>query len=107
MLEMHNISEQITSYTEVPEALNYFHGYQPNGQLKKSLILLDIHMPGIDGFSFLEEFAKLNPALRRTWSIYMLSSSISPVDIKRAEAHPLVTGYVMKPLTESFFNQFK
>ena len=107
MLDMHQIAEHVSAFTEASEALGYLHSYYPNGKPEKRLVLLDIHMPGMDGFAFLDEFGKLNPGQQQAWSIYMLSSSISPVDIERAEAHPLVEGYVMKPLTATFFDQFR
>lgn len=108
MLEIHKVADQISLFTGAEDALTYLQ--DQNGALAsghEQLILLDIHMPGTDGFGFLDAFGKMDEGMRVPWKIYMLSSSISPDDIERAEEHPLVEGYIMKPLTANFFNQFK
>jgi CheY-like chemotaxis protein len=63
------------------------------------LILLDINMPVMDGFGFLEEFSKLQRVRNRNISVVMLTSSANRKDMQRAEEYN-VTGYLDKPLTE-------
>ena len=63
------------------------------------LILLDVNMPVMDGFGFLEEFSKLQRVRNRNISVVMLTSSDNQKDVQRAE-HYNVTGYLSKPLTE-------
>lgn len=64
-----------------------------------SLILLDINMPGMNGFAFLEAYEKLPEAHRRNTVVVMLSSSPADSDRQRAMAHAVVKDYVVKPLT--------
>lgn len=61
------------------------------------IILLDINMPQMDGWTFLEQFGSLN---RQGYnpSIYMLSSSNDPRDLRKAAGHRLVTGFLCKPV---------
>ncbi len=66
------------------------------------MILLDINMPEMNGFDFLE-----NLNLREiSAKIIMLSSSINPNDILKSELYPQVLGYITKPLTKGKMEGF-
>ena len=62
------------------------------------VILLDIHMPMMDGFEFLANYAKLPAELRRHCKVIMLSSSLNGEDHQRAKASELVHDFLGKPL---------
>jgi len=63
------------------------------------LILLDVNMPNMDGWEFLDEFQRLmNPALKKC-GVIMLSSSLDRDDIERAEVYKCVIEFISKPLT--------
>lgn len=63
------------------------------------LILLDVNMPIMNGWQFLEEFIKLEAGLTKSPIIYMISSSNNEVDINRAkEFDGAVKGYFLKPI---------
>ena len=66
------------------------------------LILLDLNMPVMDGWEFLENFESRFPHFANHTKIYILSSSINPMDKERAEREKLIVGFVEKPLD---FNQ--
>ena len=61
------------------------------------VILVDINMPVIDGWMFMDELVKL--AVGKTFSIFVFTSSINPADREKAFSYPLVKGYIQKPLT--------
>ena len=62
------------------------------------LVLLDINMPVMNGFAFLDAFEALPAAQRGQAEVVMLSSSSDPADMARAQAHASVIGYLTKPL---------
>ena len=63
------------------------------------LIFLDINMPGMNGFDFLEAFALLDSHATTHCKIVMLSSSLNEEDIQRSTANAFVISYLTKPLT--------
>ena len=62
------------------------------------LILLDINMPEMNGWEFLDAIAEAASLPQRFPKIYMLSSSLDPADKVRAETHQFVAGFLSKPL---------
>ncbi|QXV65383.1 response regulator [Mucilaginibacter achroorhodeus] len=69
-----------------------------NGELP-DLILLDLNMPVLDGWQFLDEFAAVLPGLNKKITVYIVSSSIDQDDYRKAKQIELVTDFVVKPLT--------
>ena len=63
------------------------------------LILLDINMPGMDGWEFLSNLKEHRPNLCNETTIYMVTSSIAFSDRDKALALPEVSGFISKPLS--------
>jgi len=103
---------QITSSGE--EALDYLSCKDIFADALKfpqpGLLLLDINMPGMDGWDFLAEYQKLTEEQQARIVLAVLSTSLNPEDKKRAEKFPCVMGYFRKPLTaniiEGIFEKF-
>ena len=82
------------------DAINFLKDNLDNPESLPEIIFLDLSMPVMDGWQFLEEFVKMNPKLGRKIVIYICSSSISPDDIKKAKAISAVSDYIIKPISK-------
>ena len=63
------------------------------------LIFLDINMPLMDGWQFLEEFEKFPEDAIKECKVFILSTSLDPSDIKKAAGFKTACGFISKPLT--------
>lgn len=91
---------EVISYDCPREALNYINNHcLISDDNFKTVIFLDINMPDITGWEFLDIFKDFNENIRSFFTIYMLSSSVDYKDKNLATENPLVEGYIEKPLT--------
>ena len=82
------------------EAIEGIKNKIDNGETPPDLILLDINMPVLDGWQFLEEFKLLKKFLKEEICIYIISSSDHTVDRGRAEDFKSeIKDYYLKPIT--------
>ena len=67
---------------------------------EKCVLLLDLNMPVMNGWQFLELFDKQDDAVKERVKIFILSSSVDKRDIERADKDKNVSNYLIKPLTK-------
>jgi response regulator RpfG family c-di-GMP phosphodiesterase len=67
----------------------------------KTTLFLDLNMPTISGWEFLEAFEVLDESIKKRYNIYILSSSVDPNDVIRAKANAMVIDFIEKPLNRA------
>jgi len=77
------------------------------GQQRPDVIFLDLNMPEMDGFSFLEHLAQLPPGLNGQSRVVILSSSSSSADKSRASTFSNVISFLSKPLSEARLQELR
>ncbi len=90
----------VACFYSAPEALQALKEVKKEPVNFPSLILLDLHMPGKDGWDFLEEYASIQNNSFHTCDVVILTCSIYPQDIERAKKYPCVTDFIAKPFSE-------
>jgi CheY-like chemotaxis protein len=104
-LEVYNFSQQLILYRSAEEALNWLK--MLNGEAPPDVIFLDLNMPDVDGFSFLENFETLPDNVKEKAKIVVLTSSNNKKDKEQAFANKNVIQFITKPLKQSDIEDLK
>ncbi|MEN8718987.1 MAG: response regulator, partial [Oceanococcaceae bacterium] len=100
-LERLGCVEQVIGCNDGREALDCLHDRDRVGQPLPELIFLDINMPVMNGWEFLEEFEARYSAYSGGTVVVMLSTSLNPDDQARATRYSKVRSFIDKPLTKA------
>lgn len=100
-IEKTNLIGQIKIFDNGLDALNFLKENKYQEEILPEIIFLDLNMPIMDGWQFLDEYTQLYPSLGKMITIYICSSSISPEDISRAKAINEVADYIIKPISKT------
>lgn len=104
MIEAADITETIYTHTGAKSAIEFLRNLEKVEELGNdilpSVIFLDIDMPLMDGFQFLDEFDKLMAKTKDKCKIVMLTSSINPRDVTKSKGYVYVKKYINKPLSQ-------
>jgi CheY-like chemotaxis protein len=97
LFQHEGFAESLTTFLSPVEALAFLRQQAPLGALPK-VILLDLNMPVLNGWEFLDALQPLQEQLRDQSLVYILTSSLAPTDTRQAQDSDLVAGLLHKPL---------
>jgi CheY-like chemotaxis protein len=107
VLERFSFCNEIITSTNGEETLLYLNTLLNTSSTKPDLIFLDLNMPVMGGWEFLEAFKTQNYKNFHTTKIVVLSSSIDPNDLKKAQNYPMVIAFLPKPISKSMLEDLK
>lgn len=97
--------KKVLEYSDANEALKYLQDNQQNISVLPQVIFVDIYMPLMSGFEFLEAYDKLPSDLKNYCKVYIISSTIDDDDILRARRDKNVISFQVKPINKEFLNR--
>ncbi len=100
MVQTVGISEKAETVTSGRQGLVLLEEKIASGEPLPKVIFLDINMPLMNGWEFLEKYKEMPSSIRSQINLYMLSSSVYPEDINKAKSYEDVVDYITKPLTK-------
>lgn len=102
LLSRLGVARQVTSFSKAEEALQFLWGEAAPGaapQVTPDLVFVDLKMPGMNGFDFLERYSQLPAEAQERTVVAVLTTSMHGADTARVAQYPNVE-YLTKPLTE-------
>lgn len=107
-----SFSNEIATSKNGEEALQYFNTLKQidsNGEFKKQpqLIFLDLNMPVMGGWEFLESFSTSDYADYNKTKVIILSSTIDPEDLEKSKKYPMVLDFLSKPISKEMLEYVK
>jgi two-component system, chemotaxis family, chemotaxis protein CheY len=99
MIEKHQLFDEYTSFTEAERAVAFLMDNKNNHEELPDVILLDLNMPVMDGWDFLDLFEGFRNEIAKVIRIFIVTSSVDEKDIMRAQNYSTVTGFISKPLS--------
>jgi len=98
-----HLIKDIEVFSNGLDALNYLQNNSLDKKKLPDIILLDLFMPVMDGWGFLKHYTAIESKLAKKIPIYIVSSSIDPIDIQKSKTMGYVTDFIVKPMTKDVF----
>lgn len=108
IIKSEKFADEVTSFEYAEDALEYLkHIATQQPEEFPDLIFLDINMPGMDGWSFIEEYKLLPEEATRHCCLFMLSSAVDRKDIICAKSYKEIRDFFSKPLSPEILSFIK
>ncbi|MBQ0767830.1 MAG: response regulator [Bizionia sp.] len=106
IINLAKVANNVHAVTSGQDGLDYltskgFYNGKENSYPQPDLIFLDINMPAMNGFEFMEEYGKIDEDQKGRHIVVMLTSSLNPDDKDRAGQNNYIKDYMDKPLTKA------
>ena len=100
VIETKNLCNNLLVFKNGKQSLEYFQTQllKFNNSQIPEIIFLDLNMPVMDGWEFIEHFKKIKSKFKKTIKLYVVSSSINPLDVDKAKSFSEVNDYIVKPI---------
>jgi CheY-like chemotaxis protein len=109
IIESSNVADKILEFYDGQEALVYMLENQNSPENLPDLIFLDIQMPFVDGWQFLDQYVNLE--MPKPITVYIVSSSISSLDHDKSRQYKVIKNFLIKPFNRDkvldVLNEFK
>jgi two-component system chemotaxis response regulator CheY len=102
-LESMGLAGQVSIFPDGEKALEFIKEHLSTPEVLPDIIFLDINMPIMDGWQFVDEFQKLD--LPKKIALYMVSSSVDENDMRRSKEYGVIDDYIIKPVGKNRFEQ--
>lgn len=101
------LAHDVEMFVNGQEAIQGIKSALSNPELLPDVIFLDINMPVMSGWEFMQEFNCLYEKLPKTVSIFMVSSSVDARDVEKAHRMNTIKEYIVKPLDKQKMHELK
>ncbi|MEP7319878.1 MAG: response regulator [Panacibacter sp.] len=103
LMKITNFSENVTSYSNGADALDYLKQqlFKQVDTAIPQMIFLDLNMPGINGWEFMELFSHLNAGIQPLPVLTIFSSTVEKEDKDKAFRYSFVKNFFLKPLQKA------
>ena len=91
-------AKKVMTFESAVNALEYLKANDSEDYIRPNLIFLDINMPVMNGWEFIDEYNNLDESLRSDFVLVMLTTSLNPLDKTKAESLNLISDFQSKPL---------
>lgn len=98
IIEKYELCSRILEFKNGLEAINYFKNVNDKNLLPE-LVFVDINMPVMDGWGFLQHFMQLPYIPENNMTVYVASSSVDIADMNKAKSFSFIRDYIVKPLS--------
>jgi CheY-like chemotaxis protein len=100
VINLADLTSSLVVYSSAREALEALRRITDTAPDEfPDIIFLDINMPDMDGWGFLDEFIQLPASIAEKCKVYMLTSSIDLNEMKKSMTYSTVRGFISKPIT--------
>ena len=102
-LKYSELSKQATYCYDAEVVLDYLEENKSEAKSLPDYIFVDLYMPLFDGWDFLNRFQHIYKSLKKNIKIYIVSSSVNPMDVDRSKLYPFDTTFISKPVAKEVF----